>query len=253
MAAEATAHALGAYLSWAHRKLALHPVNRARSEAGQPLLNGLVTQRAGRLKQVVPFSKWYGLKGLSIASGLVYHGLARYLGMGVCKVSDSGKPGADLAERLRMALDLLDNHDFIHVHTKTPDEAAHTKDPEAKVRVIEALDSGIGKVLEAMKAYPDLLMVVTADHSTPSVGPLIHSGEPVPLIFYGPGIRRDLVSGFDEIAAAGGGLGFVRGKELMYLILNHMDRAKLQGIMDTPMDQPFWPGDYEPFRLNDTE
>jgi 2,3-bisphosphoglycerate-independent phosphoglycerate mutase len=49
--------------------------------------------------------------------------------------------------------------------------------------------------------------------------------------------------------AAGGALGFVRGKELMYLILNHLDRAKLHGIMDTPADNPYWPEAYQPFRL----
>jgi 2,3-bisphosphoglycerate-independent phosphoglycerate mutase len=33
----------------------------------------------------------------------------------------------------------------------------------------------------------------------------------------------------------------------MYLILNHLDRAKLAGLMDSPEDQPYWPGDYQPF------
>ena len=35
----------------------------------------------------------------------------------------------------------------------------------------------------------------------------------------------------------------------MYLVLNYLDRAKLAGLRDTPVDQTFWPGDYEPFRL----
>ena len=95
----------------------------------------------------------------------------------------------------------------------------------------------------------EVLLIVTADHSTPSSGPLIHSGESVPLMFYGQGVRRDGVSRFNEVDVTTGVLGSVRGKELMYLVLNHLDRAKLQGIMDTPVDQPYWPGDYEPFWL----
>ena len=71
----------------------------------------------------------------------------------------------------------------------------------------------------------------------------------MPLTFFGQGVRRDKVSRFDEVSAAGGALGTVRGRELMYLLLNHLDRAKLQGIMDTPVDQPYWPGHYQPFRL----
>jgi 2,3-bisphosphoglycerate-independent phosphoglycerate mutase len=244
-----TARALGSYLEWAHDKLQNHPVNRARSEKSLSSLNGLVTQRAGRLKKVTPFSESYGLRGLSIASGIVYQGLAAYLGLDFRKTADTLHPGNDLAERLRMALAQLADYDFIHVHTKAPDEAAHTKNPASKTRVIEALDLGIGSVLDALMSAPDLLIVVAADHSTPSAGPLIHCGEPVPLLFCGPGIRRDTVHRYDEISAAGGALGLVRNKELMYLILNHLDRAKLQGIMDTPVDQPFWPGRYEPFRL----
>jgi 2,3-bisphosphoglycerate-independent phosphoglycerate mutase len=158
------------------------------------------------------------------------------------------QPGIDSVRSGRVS-----NMSYSHVHTKAPDEAAHAKEPAAKCRVIEALDRGIGTVLDDLMAEPELLIVVAADHSTPSSGPLVHSGEPVPLVFHGPGIRRDRVDGYDEICAAGGALGLVRGRELMYLILNHLDRAKLQGIMDTPADQPYWPGRYDPLRVGPQE
>jgi 2,3-bisphosphoglycerate-independent phosphoglycerate mutase len=244
-----TAQVLSAYLEWVYHTLKDHSVNTARHLAGRPPLNGLATQRAGRLKHVIPFSKTYGLRGLSIASGIVYHGLAAYLGLECLKVADTPHPGKDLSQRVQMAVEAIGEHDFIHVHTKMPDEAAHKKDPIYKTQIIEALDQGLGDVLEKLLATPELLLIVAADHSTPSSGPLIHSGEPVPLIFHGPGVRRDAVQQYDEVSAAGGALGFVRGKELMYLLLNHLDRAKLQGIMDTTVDQPYWPGRYKPFRL----
>ncbi len=245
-----TSNILGSYLEWAHNTLNVHPVNVTRQAEGRPVLNGLVTQRAGRLKTVTPFSKMWGLRGLSIASGMIYHGLAGYLGMDVCDVADTPHPGRDLAERLESALAALRDHDFIHVHTKMPDQAAHTKDPAYKTKVLELLDQGIGTVFKALTAQPELLIVIAADHSTPSTGPLIHSGEAVPLVFYGPGIRRDRVRHYDEVSAAAGALGMVRGKELMYLVLNHLDRAKLKGLMDTPVDRPYWPGGAESFRLH---
>jgi 2,3-bisphosphoglycerate-independent phosphoglycerate mutase len=246
-----TVRVLTAYLQWVWRALQHHPVNTVRQKAGRPVLNALVTQRAGRLRQVAPFSEAYGMRGLSIASGMIYHGLAAYLGMHAHKVADTGQPGDDLARRLETALKKLPEYDFIHVHTKTPDEAAHTKDPMAKIRVIEALDKGVANVWKVLTTDPEVLLVVASDHSTPSSGPLIHSGESVPLVFFGPGVRRDNVRHFDEIHAANGALGFVRGKELMYLILNHLDRARLQGIMDVPEDRPYWPGRYEPFRIGE--
>jgi 2,3-bisphosphoglycerate-independent phosphoglycerate mutase len=248
-ATERTARALKTYLIHVYHKLRVHPVNRARIKNGKLPINCLVTQRAGQLKPVIPFNDRYGLRGLSMASGLVYWGLCRYIGLDVKKVKDTGNPGNDLAERIHMAYDCLNQYDFIHVHTKTPDEAAHEKNPMTKKSVIESLDKGIGKVIQPLLEDPELLVIVTADHSTPSSGPLIHSGESVPILFHGGGVRRDRVRQFDEISAASGVLGNLRGKELIYMILNHLNRSKLHGIMDTPVDQPYWPGKYNPLKL----
>ncbi len=245
------ATAMGRYLSWAYHCLRDHPVNRERKEKGQNLINALVSQRAGQLKPVIPFRQRYGLRGLSIASGIVYRGLAAYLGMDFHPVAETQDIESDMARRLRVARNALEGYDFIHVHTKAPDEAAHAKDPVLKKTVIESLDRGIGKVIDSFADDPQVFIVVSADHSTPSSGSLIHSGESVPMTFYGKGVRKDGVDRFDEINVSLGALGNVQGKELMYLILNHLDRAKLHGVMDTPVDQPFWPGDYEPFQLED--
>ena len=245
-----TADALNGYLQWVYELLSGHSVNQARQRAGEPPVNMVVTQRAGRLKSVQPFFQRYGLHGLSIAGGIVYQGLATFLGLDQRKVNDAPDAGADIAQKLELARKALDSYDFVHVHSKAPDEAGRTKNPLAKKAAIEALDAGIGTKINELLADPELLIVVTADHCTPSAGPLIHSGETVPLLLCGPGLRRDAVVHFDEVSACAGALGSVRGRELMYLVLNHLDRAKLQGIMDTPVDQPYWPGGYEPFCID---
>lgn len=247
---ENAAYALKQYLVWVYGRLKDHPVNRFRIGNNMKPVNGFVTQRAGQLKEVRPFTDSYGLRGLSIASGIVYLGLGRYIGMDTRKVYDNTDPGDDLAERLGLAIEGLADYDFIHVHTKAPDDAGHTKDPEFKLKVIESLDKGLGKAIGPLMDDPELLIIITADHSTPSSGPLIHSGESVPMTFYGRGVRRDSVMRFNEIDAAMGALGQIRGRELMYMILDHLDMSKLHGIMDTPDDQPYWPGRYRPFMLD---
>ncbi|SDB49287.1 phosphoglycerate mutase [Desulfonatronum thiosulfatophilum] len=247
--AQITASALRSYLLHVRRVLGQHPLNVRRRERGLKPINGIVTQRAGRFRPNVAFSKRCGLRGLSIASGAVFHGLARYLGLDILPPHEGGDMESDFARDLEQAREQLERYDFIHLHTKAPDEAAHAKDPVRKMKVIEALDRALGSGLSALTDDPEVLIVLTADHSTPSSGDLIHSGEPVPLIIHGRGVRRDMVRRFDEIHTARGCLGSVRGTELMRLILNHLDKARLEGVRDTPEDRLCWPGDYQPLRF----
>lgn len=247
-AAVTTARVLKNYLLWCFRTLASHPLNQERIENNRFPINAVATQRPGRYRTVDSFPARWGLKALSITSSLVYWGLGAFLGIDVHKVPDNPDGERDLEDRLRVAMDFRDRYDFIHVHTKSPATAAHTKDPLKKVKAIEEIDRSLGGIMNILLQDPELLIVITSDHSTPCHGPLIHSGETVPIMMIGPGVRRDPVQRFDEINCAGGALGTIRGVEFMYLVLNFLDRAKLVGLMDTPYDQPYWPGPYLPFR-----
>jgi 2,3-bisphosphoglycerate-independent phosphoglycerate mutase len=204
-------------------------------------VNAVGLQRAGRYRPVPDFETKWGLRPLTIATGSLYRGLSQYLGMPVLAVHDSKYPEADLRARLEMAKE-VPGYDFVYVHTKAPDVAAHTKDPRIKKRVIEILDRAFAFALNAIVPDKNLLLVITADHATNSAGRMIHSGETVPLTMIGAFTRRDTVTRFDEVSCAGGALSLVRGRELMYLILNFLDRGKLFGLMDSPVDQPFSPG-----------
>ncbi|WP_027183544.1 alkaline phosphatase family protein [Desulfovibrio inopinatus] len=248
--AHQTAECVREYLTYIHHALRDVPENIMRTESGLPPVNGMVTQRAGRLKTVMPFSHRFGLRGGLIASGSMYRGMGKYLGMQVLDQIQDHDPEVELAGRLQLAASLLDDFDFLHVHTKAPDQAAHRKDPLCKKNVIEALDKAIGRSAGALVDNPDVLVIVTADHSTPSRGPLIHSGEPTPVVMLGEGVRCDRVKRFSEIDSAAGVLGLVRGTELFHLVLNHLECATLTGIRDTPEAVLFWPGRYQPFRFS---
>lgn len=75
----------------------------------------------------------------------MYWGLVSFVGMDWQKVPDSPDPGHDLAERLRLAKSRAEDYEFIHVHSKAPDVAGHSKDPSNKVAAIESLDPGSGQ------------------------------------------------------------------------------------------------------------
>ncbi|MEF2230452.1 MAG: alkaline phosphatase family protein [Pseudodesulfovibrio sp.] len=251
-AAVRTARVLSTYLRRAFALLAKTEVNQIRAKQKLPPINGLITQRAGRLCPVTPLHVRYGMRCLSLASGVMYRGMAKFLGMDFMRMKDTRDPGNDLAERVELAVRALADYDFIHIHTKAPDHAAHTKSPRAKLNAIESLDRGLAASVKQL-LRDDVILVVTADHSTPSMGALIHSGEPVPLLFVGEGVRRDAVDRYDEISVAGGCLGTMRGDELMHMVLNYTDRACLAGINDTPWGRQYWPGDYEAFSLHEPE
>lgn len=242
-----TAQTLNHYLRWSYRRLSAHPLNRERQRAGLAPLNAVGLQRAGQKKPILPFADKWGFKALAIASGCLYRGLSRHLGLEELPVKDTDNPGEDLLARLKLARKTR-KHDFVYVHTKVPDEAAHTKDPLIKKAAIEALDGALAFALEEIVTDPDTLLVVTADHATNSAGAMIHSGEAVPLLMVGKYTWRDRVARFDEVSCAQGSLGLVRGRELMYLILNFLDRGKLMGLRDSPRDQPYFPGKFTPLR-----
>ena len=247
--AERTAEALNVYLSHCHQELSAHPVNGRRKDAGLPIANFLATQRSGRRILQAPFEQRWGLKGILIASGAMYEGLSHELGLDFKKVKDGPYPGEDLRERIALAL-ADKTHDFFHVHTKTPDQAAHKGDPLLKRDVIAGLDRGLDELIRALEAGNDLLVAVTADHSTPSESTLIHSGEPVPVMLIGANVRRDPVTAFDEIHAAQGCVGPLRGDELMRLLLNYADRSVLLGHRLGQKERAYFPRRYEPFSLN---
>ena len=246
-AAAGTAEALNTYLAYCHRLLSRHEMNQKKIQEGKPAGNFLVTQRSGRRIQTESFHERWGLRGMVVASVSVYAGIAHELGLDFVHVKDTEDAGKDLGERVCLALEDL-AHDFIHVHTKIPDEASHKGDPEKKRDAISRLDRGLAGLVEVMKNAKDILLVVMADHSTPSRSLLIHSGEPVPLCFVGECVRRDAVHRYDEVSCSQGCLGFLKGEELMHMILNYSDRSSLFGHCLGPVQRPYMPLDYNPFQ-----
>jgi 2,3-bisphosphoglycerate-independent phosphoglycerate mutase len=245
-----TARVLNKYLSHCHRVLKDHDVNRRREEGGLAPANFLATHRCGRRVHHGSFRERWDLDAMLVASNAIYDGVAHELGMDFLRVKDGEDPGTDLRERIGIALD-NETHDFFHVHTKAPDEAAHGGDPVRKMEVIESLDRGLDILVRALEEREDLLVAVTADHSTASVSGLIHSGEPVPVAIVGRGVRRDKVIAFDEVNGAAGCLGFLRGKELLLMLLNYADRSSLLGHRLSPEERPYMPKTCKPFQLKD--
>jgi 2,3-bisphosphoglycerate-independent phosphoglycerate mutase len=174
--------------------------------------NFLLTKWAGIDKDIEPFKSKTGMSGLILGKSKLLEGIATLTNMAY-KTYDS------FAEAIEKALEA--EQDYVHLHTKKTDTASHSKNVFEKVRVIEAID----KELKPLLTF-DGLLIVTADHSTPCAGEMIHSGESVPFMAIGGYIRRDLVKKFNEIDCSLGSVQ-LRGNEFIDYINNARDEGKL--------------------------
>jgi len=71
-------------------------------------------------------------------------------------------------------------------------------------------------------------VVLAIDHTTP-VSVKEHTGDPVPVLIAGPGVRADGVDAYDERSAAKGGLERIRGKDLLPILTDLMGKSKKFG------------------------
>ena len=186
----------------------------------------------GRPRPVPTFLERHGVTGAFAADSAFLRGLGRALGLEPIDAPETDDPVADLRGRIALAKERLDAGDtFVFCHQKTTDAAGHTKDPRVKQQTIEQLDAALVD-LPTDRA----IVCVTGDHATPASPDVIHSGDPVPLLVAGPGVRADGVERFGELDCAAGILGQLRGPDLMPVLLNAADRPLFLGSRPTPFD-----------------
>lgn len=210
----------------AHEILKNHPLNIERQQEEELPANYLLVRGAGKYREVPSFEDRFKLSGCCIAGGGLYKGVASFLGMTVLDVQGAtGLPDTDIEGKFRTAIKSLDSHDFIFIHVKAADSLGEDGNFKGKRDFIEKIDYASRLFNELPK---NVLLVITADHSTPCELKS-HSGDPVPIIFHGNGVRIDKVTAFNERACTQGGLGFISGKDVMPQILNLLGILPLTG------------------------
>jgi 2,3-bisphosphoglycerate-independent phosphoglycerate mutase len=186
----------------------------------------------GRPRRVPTFLERHGVTGGFVAESPFLRGLALAVGLETIAEPETDDPAGDLRRRLELVEERLGAGDtFVYAHVKSADAAGHTKDPEVKKRTIELLDGALER-LPTDRA----IVCVTGDHCTPASPDVIHSGDPVPFVVAGPGVRGDSVTRFGELDCAAGILGQLRGPDMMPVLLNAADRPLFLGSRPTPFD-----------------
>ncbi|MGC8962013.1 MAG: 2,3-bisphosphoglycerate-independent phosphoglycerate mutase, partial [Candidatus Bathyarchaeia archaeon] len=173
-----TAELLNEFTLKSYKILKDHPVNAERVKRGLPPANIVLSRGAGSLPHLEPLNKIYNCKFAAIAAVALVKGICRVVGMDVIDVPGAtGGLDTDYSAKGRAALEALKAYDFVVVHVKAADVAAHDGNFDLKVEVIQNIDHMVGEVAESVN-LDSTFIALTPDHATPiSIGD--HMGDPV--------------------------------------------------------------------------
>ncbi len=220
--AKKTADVLNKFIEESYNMLKDHPVNLKRIEKGENPANIIIPRGAGAVPHVQPFGEKYGLKAACIAETGLIKGIGKIAGMDLVDI-DGATGGVDTnIENIKNGImeTASKDYDFMLINIDGADEAGHDGEMDDKVRFIEKVDDVVGEMMKIDELY----FILTADYSTP-ISVMDHTGDPVPIVIKGPEVRVDDVEEFNERAATKGGLCRIRGRNIMDILMDLMNKS----------------------------
>jgi len=225
--AKKTAKVVNHFVKRSYEVLNHHPVNERRRKEGKPAANILLPRGAGIFPDIQPFQERYGMTGACVAGVSLIKGICRVCGLDIVEAQGaSGGMDTDMVAKAKTAVRLLDTYDFVLMNVKAADVASHDGDAQLKVKVIERLDEMAGHIRQHLPE--DAVVAFMADHCTP-IELKDHSGDPVPLMIYCRGMVRDANASYDEASCSHGGLGRLRGKDVLPILIDKAGRSEKFG------------------------
>ncbi|MBM4137595.1 MAG: 2,3-bisphosphoglycerate-independent phosphoglycerate mutase [Nitrospira sp.] len=185
---------------------------------GEPKANFILLRGFSQVPDIPNFGKIYGLKPLCIAAYPMYRGLAKLIGM------DAPTIKGDIREEIDFLKQNYNDYDFIFLHVKKVDSYGEDGNFEGKASKIAEFD----KVLPEILALNADVLIITGDHSTPSVLKS-HSWHPVPILLKSPYVFGNICMTFSERECIKGELGIFPTINLMPLALANALRLKKFG------------------------
>ncbi|MBU8902178.1 MAG: cofactor-independent phosphoglycerate mutase [Victivallales bacterium] len=196
--------------------LAKHPLNAGKDSPASHIW----PWSPGKRPDLKSFADRFQGKSAAVISAVdVIRGIAKCTDMDVIIVPGAtGYIDTNYAGKAAAAIEAIKTHDFVYLHVEAIDECSHEGNLELKMQAIADFDSQIvAPVLEALKDE-DIIFAVLPDHPVP-IELRKHTRTPVPLAICGSGIACDEVKVFSENEAPKGKLGFLKGDELMKILL----------------------------------
>ncbi len=223
------AEILREFVREAHHVLEDHPINKRRMKEGKPVANYLLIRGAGTYPDIPKkFTEQWKVKAGAVIAVSLVKGVARAIGFDVYTPKGAtGEYDTDEMAKARKTVELLKDYDFVFLHFKPTDAAGHDNNPRLKVEMIEKADGMLGYIANHVD-LDEVVIAITGDHSTPCEV-MNHSGDPVPVLIVGGGVRPDRSEGFGERQCMQGGLGRIRGHDIVPIIMDLSNRSEKFG------------------------
>ena len=229
--ARRTADVLNRVLEICRERLADALLNRERIKNGQLPANCILTRGAGQMPNLRKITNQYGFSGACVAGESTVLGVAFMAGFDIVTHPEmTGNIDTNIRMKAKLAVEALQDHDFVCLHFKATDLMGHDNNPLGKVKAIEKYDEMVGYVEEYLREIKDfnVILALAADHSTPCER-REHSGDPVPIVISGKNIRKDRVQEYDEIHCAEGGLNRMNGHMFNRMLLDYLEVVPKKG------------------------
>ena len=226
--AQRTAEILNEFFKKTKEILQESPLNDERQQNNLPPVNAILLRGAGILPTLKTLPEIYNIRAACIAGAPLYRGVAETVGMTSINVPEAtGTIQTNTIAKGQAALDHLSENDFIFIHVKGTDSASHDGNYANKVMMIEKIDVMVKLLLDNLN-LEETIIAITADHADP-ICVRDHTADPVPIAIAGNCVLTDDVTTFSERSCAKGGLGRIRGLDVMPILMDLINHSKKFG------------------------
>lgn len=220
MTGQETADIINTLIFESQQLLNKNPFNKARGLKGEDMANSIWPWSGGYRPSMQTIMELYPQvkSGACISAVDLIRGIGHYAGLkNIIVPGATGLADTNYEGKAQAAIDALHKDDFVFLHLEASDEAGHDGDLDLKLHTIEYLDHRIVEpIYNEVKTWKDdpVCIAILPDHPTP-VEIRTHVKEPVPFLFWYPGIEPDSVQKYDEISCVNGAYGMLHLNEFM--------------------------------------
>ncbi|OQA57768.1 MAG: cofactor-independent phosphoglycerate mutase [Candidatus Omnitrophica bacterium ADurb.Bin277] len=194
-----------------------HEINQVRVDLGENPANMIWLWGQGKKPSLKTFRELFDITGGAMVASREYaKGLGRLAGLTVMETREENEDPAVFYDKIsKVALDALEEKDFVCVYLHQPDEAGRAGDLKAKVSAIEAIDYFVlSKMRKYFERQKEARILVTPCHATLwKIRSVVRDA--APFAVFGKNIMADEIERFSEVAAKTSELRIGKSTELM--------------------------------------